>query len=84
MPNLDFEAMQPDQSRAHMATIWDALHSYRESLIPEGIPEYDAQWQDIIFAMDEIRSALELPEAEIGECAAEFAQCQQKGDSDTI
>lgn len=52
----------PDQSAAHLATIWDALFGFRESLIPEGDEAYDRQWAEIAFAMDEIRSALGLPD----------------------
>lgn len=39
--------------------IWNALGSYRESLIPEGIPEYDNQWSDICTVMAKIEEEIE-------------------------
>lgn len=32
-------------------TIWNALHSYRETCIPEGDEQYDDEWSDICTAM---------------------------------
>jgi hypothetical protein len=40
-------------------TVWNALHSHRETCIPEGAPEYDAQWSDICTAMAWITEDLE-------------------------
>jgi hypothetical protein len=31
--------------------VWDALHSHRETCIPEGDPAYDAEWDEICTAM---------------------------------
>ena len=31
--------------------VWDALHAFREDLIPEGDEMYDRQWVDICTAM---------------------------------
>jgi hypothetical protein len=40
--------------------VWGALDGYREDCIPEGLPEYDAQWDDICFAMARITESLGL------------------------
>lgn len=40
-------------------TIWNALESYRVN-IPEGIPEYDREWDDICTAMAWIGEELGL------------------------
>ena len=37
---------------------WEALHSYREDLIPEGDEMYDDQWSDICTAMAWIDEAI--------------------------
>lgn len=34
-----------------LSTIWMALHSYRETLIPEGDEMYDREWDEICTAM---------------------------------
>ena len=36
---------------SHFETIWDALAGYRETCIPEGDKDYDAEWSDICTAM---------------------------------
>ena len=42
-----------------LEVIWDALHAYREDLIPEGQDEmYDELWGDICFAMNRITTEL--------------------------
>jgi len=38
--------------------IWEALHEYRESCIPEGAEEYDDKWGDIAQAMNNIQEEL--------------------------
>ena len=43
-------------------TIWEALHSHRETCIPEGVPEYDAQWETICEAMARLTEALNIDE----------------------
>ena len=54
---------QADRSAEHLETIWDALHDYREVCIPEGKDEsFDEIWDDITFAMEELRVALGLPD----------------------
>ena len=40
--------------------IWDALHAYREDLIPEGNEQFDEIWEDICLAMAVIREDLGL------------------------
>lgn len=42
--------------------IWAALHSHRENCIPEGVKEYDAEWDDICTAMAWITEALGITE----------------------
>lgn len=41
--------------------IWDALASHRETCIPEGDPEYDAEWSDICTAMAWLCEAAGIP-----------------------
>lgn len=53
---------QADRSAEHLETIWEALHEYRENCIPEGEEAYDAIWESITFAMEELRVALGLPD----------------------
>lgn len=43
---------------AALETVWEALGSYRNDCIPEGVPEYDAQWGDIATAMAHISEAI--------------------------
>ena len=38
--------------------VWDALHSHRETCIPEGDPAYDAEWDEICTAMAWITEGL--------------------------
>ena len=47
--------------RNEIETIWDALHSYRETCIPEGVtPHYDVIWSDICTVMAKIEEELEV------------------------
>jgi len=41
-----------------LETVWDALHAYREDLIPEGDEQYDEIWDDICTAMAWIEERL--------------------------
>ena len=42
-----------------LETVWDALHAYREDLIPEGQDEmYDELWGDICTSMSRITESL--------------------------
>lgn len=41
-----------------LAVIWNALHSHRETCIPEGVPEYDDEWSEITTAMAWVHEAL--------------------------
>lgn len=50
-----------------LETVWDALHAYREDLIPEGDEAYDSQWDDICTAMAWITEALGYDFNEDGE-----------------
>ena len=47
-------------NRINLETIWDALHGYRETCIPEGTPDYDRQWSDICTEMAWIAEELGL------------------------
>ena len=51
----DLHALDPN---SWLETVWDALHAYREDLIPEGDESYDAQWDDICSAMHWIDEAI--------------------------
>ena len=43
--------------------IWDALHAYREELIPEGACiSFDEEWDELCTAMAWLREELELGE----------------------
>jgi len=48
--------------KEQIAVIWDALHAYREDLIPEGDPMYDEMWGDICTAMAVIQEDLKASE----------------------
>jgi hypothetical protein len=39
-------------------TVWDALAAYRETCIPEGDADYDAEWDEICTAMAWIEEEL--------------------------
>ena len=45
-----------------IGTIWQALHAYREDLIPEGDEAYDAEWDNICTAMAVIQEDLDAKE----------------------
>jgi hypothetical protein len=42
-----------------LTTIWEALHSYREELIPPTQDCYDEIWDEICFSMAVIEKCLE-------------------------
>lgn len=42
-----------------LETVWDALHAYREDLIPEGDEMHDEIWDDICTAMEWIERRIE-------------------------
>lgn len=44
-----------------LTAIWEGLHSHRENCIPEGVPEYDAEWEDICTAMAWLTELAGLP-----------------------
>ena len=48
--------------KEQIAVVWDALHAYREDLIPEGDPTYDEIWSDICTAMAVIQEELRVSE----------------------
>jgi hypothetical protein len=43
-------------------TIWEALHSHRDTCIAEGVAEHDAQWETICEAMARLTEALNIDE----------------------
>lgn len=47
-------------TESQLALIWDALHGFRETCIPEGDKDYDDQWDEICSAMAFIREDLGL------------------------
>ena len=44
-----------------LTTVWDALHEYRENLIPPDYPDtsYDEQWDEICFATAIIEACID-------------------------
>jgi|11_taG_2_1085331.scaffolds.fasta_scaffold122147_2 hypothetical protein len=52
-------------------TIWDALHGFRETCIPEGTKEYDEQWDEIGLCMDYITYAMGYERDENGDLVYE-------------
>jgi hypothetical protein len=55
------ETLTHGNRESWLETIWNALHSHRETCIPEGEPAYDAEWDEICTAMAWVREALDLP-----------------------
>ena len=47
-----------------LQVIWSALHSHRETCIPEGVPEYDDEWDEICTAMAWIAEELGVSDEE--------------------
>ncbi len=50
---------------ANLRVVWVALETVREDLIPEGDPNYDAQWDEITSAMAVITEELGLDPREV-------------------
>ena len=51
--------LKANDSDTWLETVWDALHAYREDLIPEGDKQYDEIWNDICTAMAWITESVE-------------------------
>lgn len=51
-------------TREALDVIWNALHGYRETCLPEGEAAYDDEWNDICTAMAWVSEALGHDEAE--------------------
>ena len=51
--------LKASDSDTWLETVWDALHAYREDLIPEGDKQYDEIWSDVCTAMAWITETLE-------------------------
>jgi hypothetical protein len=43
--------MNRNDTKEQLDVIWEALHTYRNDLIPEGNEQYDDIWSDICTAM---------------------------------
>lgn len=43
--------LKSNNPKSWTETVWAALADYRNSSIPEGTPEYDAEWEEICTAM---------------------------------
>lgn len=54
-------ALKANDKQSWIDTIWDALQAHRETNIPEGVTEYDEQWDEICTAMAWIAEELGLP-----------------------
>lgn len=48
-----------------LSVIWNALHSHRENCIPEGVPEYDDEWDEICTAMGWLHEMLDVDHEEL-------------------
>ena len=48
--------------KKQLEIIWEALHAYREDLIPEGDEQFDEIWDDICTAMAVIQEDLNVQE----------------------
>jgi len=51
--------LRANDSDTWLKTVWDALHAYREDLIPEGDKQYDEIWSDVCTAMAWITETVE-------------------------
>ena len=51
--------LRANDSDSWLETVWDALHAYREDLIPEGDEQYDEIWSDVCTAMAWITETVE-------------------------
>jgi hypothetical protein len=48
-----------------LGAIWQALHTFREDVIPEGETENDSWWGDICEAMAHLHETLDVEQSEI-------------------
>ena len=48
-----------------LSTIWQALHTFREEVIPEGETQNDSWWGDICEAMAQLHEELNIDQSEI-------------------
>ena len=70
----DLHAQDPN---SWLETVWNALHAYREDLIPEGDESYDDQWSDICTAMAWIDETI-MGDADDGYVTIEPTQARSK------
>tara|TARA_Y100000114_G_scaffold11641_1_gene9282 strand:+ start:492 stop:671 length:180 start_codon:yes stop_codon:yes gene_type:complete len=57
--------MTEQEKKNALSIVWDALHGFREDLIPEGQDKmYDDQWDEICGAMANITEELGLNSGE--------------------
>jgi len=52
------ETIIPSRLNESLEIIWNALHCYREELIPEGDKQYDDEWDTICTAMAYIEETI--------------------------
>ena len=48
-----------------LSAIWQALHTFREDVIPEGETENDSWWNDICEAMAHLHETLDVEQSDI-------------------
>jgi len=48
-----------------LGAIWQALHTFREDVIPEGETENDSWWGDICEAMAHLHETLDVEQSDI-------------------
>ena len=58
MSELITEPLTNGDTKQAIRVVWQALGGVRESLLPEGQPEYDEQWDEITTAMSWIQNEL--------------------------
>lgn len=64
--------MKRNDTLSHLNTLWDALHCYRDCLIPEGDEMYDQEWDELCTAMAWIAEDLGCADEIYSDQAANF------------
>ena len=70
----DLHAQDPN---SWLETVWDALHAYREDLIPESDEKHDEEWDDICTAMGWIDETI-IGDADDGHVTIETEEMQNE------
>ena len=55
----------PSDKLKALSVVWDALHLYRDAIIPEGTESNDENWSDICHSMAIIHETLNIDQSEI-------------------